>query len=100
MKVLFVLFVECNLNYINSYLIEHCFTATPTPAPMYQVPYQCSFEIPDIWCGIMQSANDQFDWTWKQGPTQSDNTGPSSAFDGLYYIYVEVSDARDGDNAR
>jgi hypothetical protein len=68
--------------------------------PTYRLPYECQFEPQDAWCGITQRTDDQFDWTRKTGPTGSDNTGPSGAFQGLYYIYTEVSDARDNDVAK
>ena len=38
-----------------------------------------------------QDAGDDFDWTINSGGTSSSNTGPSSAFDGTYYAYIETS---------
>ncbi|MFL2568072.1 MAG: hypothetical protein ACJ0QK_04685 [Flavobacteriales bacterium] len=38
-----------------------------------------------------QDANDDIDWTWKTGATGSFGTGPTSAFDGAYYLYTESS---------
>ena len=35
--------------------------------------------------------NNTVDWTNQTGPTSSIATGPSSAFDGLYYMYTETS---------
>ena len=39
----------------------------------------------------IQVTNDDFDWTNRSGGTPSFNTGPSSAFDGSYYMYTEAS---------
>ena len=50
---------------------------------------------------MTQDTTDQFDWTVFTGPTPSDPTGPDSAFDGKYYIYIEASEPRVyGDEAR
>lgn len=38
-----------------------------------------------------QSGGNEFDWTRKSGPTISEGTGPSGAWDGNYYIYTEAS---------
>ena len=38
-----------------------------------------------------QDSGDDFDWTLRSGSTPSSNTGPSAAFDGTYYAYVETS---------
>ena len=38
-----------------------------------------------------QGNNDDIDWTRDSDGTPSNNTGPSSAFDGSVYIYVEAS---------
>jgi chitodextrinase/uncharacterized Ntn-hydrolase superfamily protein len=52
-------------------------------------PYDESFESSfGVWS---QSAIDDLDWTRDSNGTPSSNTGPSSAFDGSVYIYVEAS---------
>ncbi len=38
-----------------------------------------------------QNTNDDINWTVQSGTTPSNNTGPSSATQGTYYIYVEAS---------
>ena len=38
-----------------------------------------------------QSTADDFDWTLKSGSTSSSNTGPSSAVEGSYYLYLEAT---------
>ena len=38
-----------------------------------------------------QDSGDDFDWTLNSGATPSSNTGPSAAFDGTYYAYVETT---------
>ncbi len=52
-------------------------------------PYTESFE-----SGLgdwVQSADDDFDWSWNTGGTPSTGTGPNAAYDGSYYIYTEAS---------
>jgi chitodextrinase/uncharacterized Ntn-hydrolase superfamily protein len=52
-------------------------------------PYSESFESSfGVW---IQSTTDDLDWTRDSSGTPSSNTGPSSAFDGTIYIYVEAS---------
>ncbi len=67
-------------------------------SPINSFPYCESFENGiGLW---QQPANDDFDWTRLSGATQSATTGPSSAYDGTYYIYTESSSPRvDGDEA-
>ena len=38
-----------------------------------------------------QSSSDNFDWTTRSGSTPSSNTGPSTASEGSYYVYMESS---------
>lgn len=38
-----------------------------------------------------QGSGDDFDWTRKTGATASNNTGPTSAAGGSYYLYTEAS---------
>jgi len=52
-------------------------------------PYTESFE-----SGLgdwVQSSVDIFDWSWNTGGTPSSETGPTTAYDGSYYIYTEAS---------
>ncbi|WP_438710647.1 choice-of-anchor B family protein [Aquimarina muelleri] len=52
-------------------------------------PYNESFENTlGVWT---QSSTDNIDWTIDANGTPSNNTGPSSATQGTYYIYVEAS---------
>jgi len=51
-------------------------------------PYQEGFEFTSSW---KQSTNDDFNWSINSGGTPSSNTGPSSAFEGTNYFYVESS---------
>ena len=39
------------------------------------------------------ASTNTLDWIINTGGTTSGSTGPSSAFDGLYYIYTETSGA-------
>ncbi|WP_452602834.1 M36 family metallopeptidase [Pontimicrobium sp. MEBiC06410] len=38
-----------------------------------------------------QDTGDDFNWTLNTGGTPSNNTGPTGAFEGTYYVYVEAS---------
>ena len=66
--------------------------AVPSSSCTAQVsafPYNESFENTlGLWS---QASGDDFDWTVKSGSTPSSNTGPSSATDGSYYVYMESS---------
>ncbi|XP_033726981.1 MAM and LDL-receptor class A domain-containing protein 1-like [Pecten maximus] len=53
----------------------------------------CSFEDNEA-CFLIQELNDNFDWTIVQGSTPSSNTGPSAAFDGNKYAFIEASNPR------
>ncbi|WP_233450951.1 reprolysin-like metallopeptidase [Hanstruepera ponticola] len=52
-------------------------------------PYSESFE--NTLGAWTQSSADDIDWTVDANGTPSSNTGPSSAADGTYYVYVEAS---------
>jgi len=41
--------------------------------------------------GWTQASGDDFNWTRRTGGTPSNNTGPSGAYEGSYYLYVEAS---------
>lgn len=43
--------------------------------------------------------NHDLDWSRRSGGTPSGSTGPSSAHDGSYYVYVEASNASAGDES-
>ncbi|XP_061181247.1 MAM and LDL-receptor class A domain-containing protein 1-like [Saccostrea echinata] len=63
----------------------------------------CDFESStwtiDLNCGLSQSTSDRFDWTRYSGATGSSNTGPSSAAEGSYYLYIETSSQTSKANA-
>ena len=52
-------------------------------------PYTESFE--NTTAAWSQGGGDDFDWSVNSGSTPSSNTGPSSADNGSYYIYMEYS---------
>ena len=54
------------------------------------LPHSCSFEDRAI-CDYSQSMTDTADWERNSGGTITVNTGPTSAFDGQYYMYLESS---------
>ncbi|XP_069106937.1 MAM and LDL-receptor class A domain-containing protein 1-like [Argopecten irradians] len=53
----------------------------------------CTFEN-NAPCFLTQELNDNFDWTIGQGSTPSSSTGPSSAFEGNRYAFIETSSPR------
>jgi len=53
-------------------------------------PYTESFE--NTLGAWSQDASNDFDWAVNSGGTPSNNTGPTGAVDGNFYIYMEVSD--------
>lgn len=65
----------------------------------------CNFEMSDgssTMCNLQQDSTDNFDWTiWSQRtPSGERQTGPSQAYNGNYYIYIEASNPRkQGDQA-
>uniref|UniRef100_K1Q6C7 MAM and LDL-receptor class A domain-containing protein 2 n=1 Tax=Magallana gigas TaxID=29159 RepID=K1Q6C7_MAGGI len=69
-------------------------------------PFQmkCEFEYTnwenDRSCNLNQVYGiDNFDWTRRSGYTPSSNTGPSSASQGYYYMYIETTSKSYGQNA-
>ncbi|CAA6810543.1 MAG: Serine protease [uncultured Aureispira sp.] len=72
---------------VDAVSIANTLYACPTTAAVF--PYTESFEntIGD-W---IQSSNDDIDWTINSGTTPSSNTGPTTANDGTYYLFVEAS---------
>ncbi|MGH1337916.1 MAG: trypsin-like peptidase domain-containing protein [Aureispira sp.] len=52
-------------------------------------PYNQNFE--NTIAGWNQSTADDFNWSLRSGSTPSSNTGPSSAYQGNYYLYMESS---------
>ena len=62
----------------------------------------CDFESGEDACGFLQKKQDDFDWTWQTGMTDSVDTGPSGGEGGSdYYMYIEASKPRvPGDVAR
>ncbi len=59
------------------------------------LPYSFSFEnnLSEWW----QSNLDSINWSFRSGSTPSSNTGPSSAYDGSYYMYLEASNRNNPD---
>jgi len=61
------------------------------------VPFICTFETD--YCGMTELTGN-FSWTRHSGTTVTLDTGPSAAFEGLYYVYLEASFPRvPGDKA-
>lgn len=52
-------------------------------------PYTQGFEAPtQLWA---ESNDDDLDWTRNLGTTQSTSTGPTEAYSGFWYMYIEAS---------
>ena len=68
-------------------------TSTPPPTDcddtITTFPYSESFE--SGFGDWQQAADDDFDWTRISGSTPSNNTGPTSADDGSFYLFTEAS---------
>lgn len=82
----------------SSIYVLYCF---PGVSPFYM---KCEFESTnwenDASCKLNQVYGfDNFDWTRQSGSTPSSSTGPSSASQGSYYMYIETSSASYGQNA-
>ncbi|XP_019645259.1 PREDICTED: uncharacterized protein LOC109486004 [Branchiostoma belcheri] len=74
---------------------------TPSPTTMISVaveqsPFDCFFE--SNLCNWTQFVDDEFDWTRRQGPTDSMHTGPTvdhtMGTDQGWYMYIEASSPR------
>ena len=61
--------------------------------PITEFPHNVDFETDDLngWSQGVNGTDDDIDWWRKSGSTPSGNTGPSSAYQGDYYIYTEAS---------
>ena len=70
-------------------IIKNDYITVNGAANCTETPYSQSFE--NTLGDWVQDAGDDIDWTLKTGSTPSSNTGPSSAADGTYYIYIESS---------
>lgn len=74
-------------NYSHSTNTNSCTDCTNGTYSVF--PYNEGFESGlGLWC---QNGNDDIDWTRKSGSTTSANTGPASASEGAYYMYIEAS---------
>ena len=72
-----------------------------TPCDTYTAPYYDGFEYGgSLGCWINETTDDQINWSINMGPTQSSDTGPDSAHNGSFYLYIESSPPTDfGDEA-
>ncbi|XP_047225430.1 zonadhesin isoform X3 [Girardinichthys multiradiatus] len=61
--------------------------------------FECSFK--NSLCSWSQMVTDAFDWTWNNGSTPTEMTGPSTDHSGDgNYIYIEATSVTHGDTAR
>lgn len=65
--------------------------------------WYCNFERRDgtqTICNLVLDHTASYYWTTLTGDTPSVDTGPSSAYNGDYYIYTDTSGRNQGDTAR
>ncbi|CAG2210664.1 unnamed protein product [Mytilus edulis] len=55
-----------------------------------EITYSCGFETTEQ-CFFKQTSHDDFDWTRGSGSTPTSGTGPTSAAEGIYYMFIEAS---------
>ncbi|XP_071142306.1 MAM domain-containing glycosylphosphatidylinositol anchor protein 2-like [Mytilus edulis] len=60
-----------------------------------EITYSCGFETTEQ-CVFKQSSWDRFDWTRGSGSTPTSGTGPTSAAEGIYYMFIETTGKRSG----
>lgn len=82
---------RCPDNTTSSYSPSVNFTTSSTNCTggISSFPYAESFE--NTLGSWTQATGDDLNWTIRSGGTPSNGTGPASANDGTYYVYVEVS---------
>ncbi len=75
---------KSNIYLLTTFLLVFIFSNSLL-AQTYQDSFESGF---DNWVNV---TGDDMDWTMKTGSTGSSSTGPSSAYDGSYYVYTEAS---------
>ncbi len=85
--------------------LEDCDDSDPSFGPMdvdgscsRLLPYTMSFEENDL-LDWKQGRLDDFNWTFNTGSTPTSLTGPDSAYDGSYYVYIEATGQDEDDTA-
>ncbi|CAG2215567.1 unnamed protein product [Mytilus edulis] len=58
-----------------------------------EITYSCGFETTEQ-CFFKQTSQDNFDWTRGSGSTPTSGTGPTSAAEGIYYMFIETTGKR------
>ncbi|VDI14928.1 Hypothetical predicted protein, partial [Mytilus galloprovincialis] len=58
-----------------------------------EITYSCGFETTGQ-CFFKQTSEDTFDWTRGSGSTPTNGTGPTSAAEGIYYMFIEATGKR------
>nr|XP_034302436.1 MAM and LDL-receptor class A domain-containing protein 1 isoform X2 [Crassostrea gigas] len=67
--------------------------ATTTQDQYHNQELHCTFETGTS-CFLNDIQGDDFDWSTRQGSTPSSSTGPTSAYEGQTYSYIETSSPR------
>jgi hypothetical protein len=73
----------------NIRITDEIFTVTGCENGISMFPYNEGYE--DTLGGWTQSTDDDIDWTIDRSGTPSNGTGPASAYEGTFYLYVEAS---------
>ncbi|CAG2192900.1 unnamed protein product [Mytilus edulis] len=55
-----------------------------------EINHSCGFETTEQ-CFFKQTNQDDFDWTRRSGFTPTGGTGPNSAAEGLYFMFIEAT---------
>ncbi|XP_052711416.1 MAM and LDL-receptor class A domain-containing protein 1-like isoform X1 [Crassostrea angulata] len=90
-------FMAGSCNTVTSFPTQFPTTQTSSPSVEDQ-DLHCTFETGTS-CFLNNINNDDFDWQIQSGNTPSLSTGPSSAYEGQLYSYIETSGKRKDDVA-
>ena len=68
--------------------------------PVVDTEWSCTFDNGRFAtnCGMTRAAGSEFNWSLKAGRTPTSRTGPSSAYNGRFYAYIETSSQREEDD--
>lgn len=86
----------CAVLAVTATVVVMVVTSVPPPPPPPTSPWAQNFEESN-WNtadNVVQSPISQQPWTWTQGSTPSDHTGPDAAYEGTHYLYTEATNHR------
>jgi len=76
---------------VSAWVINTFSIPSDNPCPPVGVDFGLCNSFESDLDGFTQATNDDLNWTRKSGSTSSSATGPSSAYDGTSYMYIESS---------